>query len=748
MFKIIVTILLTVLLTACGGDSSTSAPTTPVVIPPPPPPPEPSPISTDTTGVITGFGSVFVNGVEYETSTTEVSTDDKDSASETDLQVGMVISLKGAVNNDGKTGTAEAIHYKEQIKGPLNSIDLAASTLIILGQTVLFDELTSLDNVILANLAPGDFLEISGFTNADNQLYATRIAKEEPVDTLKVEGIISMLDTSAKTFKLANLIIDYNNADFVNLTEVDLVNDLTVRVKGDVSALVNDVFTVNQIKVEINDHQHNEGDNRHLEGVITRFDSSTSFVVNDVNVITDSNTEYEHGSVDSLALNLRVKIKGAFNAEGKLLAKEIRIHRRTELKLEGAIQAIDLENKTITILDVIFITDEQTKMRDESDQGDRFFSLSDLLVGDFIEVKGFVDSNGDNFATKLERKNEDTNHDRELKGTVSNINIDTFSFSVVDVVINTTENTLFEGLDGDGVVQAIFFEQLTDGMHVEIKGNATDSGFNATKAKIEDEREGDHGGGNGGGNGNHNHRTEFRGTIESLADTSFVVSGHTVNIVSTTEYEVNDGMIANDEFWALVKVGDQVKVKGMKDPQGIITAKKISLEIEHQDNVAEVELQAAGSFIENNLMVAEHHVEITQDTDFKNKEGEINFDDFIAQANEWQNFKVTGTLRDNVIFARKVEQKDPDENTNIIELAAFIEAFTDNGVTVAGHTVIFNNSTDFVANESSLTRDEFITQAVLNAKVKIKGVLTFETQSDGTNLELITANKVELKTQD
>ncbi|MBL4911100.1 MAG: hypothetical protein JKX78_13930 [Alteromonadaceae bacterium] len=737
-FQYIVIFFVLSLLTACGGGSSSS--TTPTVEPPPPattPPPTPTVKNTDTTGVITGFGSVFVNGVEYETTSAAVSTDDNDSASETDLQVGMVVSLKGSVNDDGKTGTAEAIHYEEQIKGPLDSIDLAANSLVVLGQTVIFDELTSLDNLVLMNLAPGDFLEISGFTNANGQLYATRMAKENNVSSLKVEGSISALDSVAKTFELANLVVDYNNATFVQITEQDLANNLMVRVKGDVTAVVNGVFTVNQIKAEQQEAQHNEGDGRHLEGVITVFDSGTSFVINGVNVTTNADTSYEHGTVDSLALNIRVKIKGTYDANGTLLAQEIRVHQRTELKLEGAIESIDLTNKTLTVLGVNFTVDDQTKMRDESDTGIRFFDLTNVAVGDFVEVKGFVDSNGVNFATKLERKNENANTDRELKGTVSNINTTDFNFTLVDVAINTTDTTIFEDINGDNASQSVFFAQLVDGMRIEVKGSVTNGVFTASKVKIE-ENEGDNGGNDNGGGDNGSHRTEFRGTIESLAGTSFVVSGNTVNITDTTKYEVNEAMLAADQFWALAKVGDQVKVKGSKDANNVITAKKIALEIEHQGNVAEVELVDSGSLVGDVLMVGNHNVQFDANTDFKSMSTELSQAEFLAQATQWTKFMVEGTLRDDVIFARKVKQPSSDEN-NQIKVSAFIEAFIDNGLTVALHEIAFSTNTEYFKGDNSLTHDEFIAQAQLNDKIIIKGSIT------NGNQEVISATSVELK---
>ena len=302
--------------------------------------------------------------------------------------------------------------------------------------------------------------------------------------------------------------------------------------------------------------------------------------------------------------------------------------------------------------------------------------------------------------------------------------------------IKTTDTTVFEGLHGDDVTQVVFFEQLVDGMHVEVKGSVTDGVFTASVAKIEDD-EGDHDGGNGGGNGEH--RTEFRGTLESLADTSFVVSGLTINITTDTSYEVNDEMLSAEQFWALAKVGDQVKVKGIKDAEDVITAKKVALEIEQQDNVAEIELTDAGSLVGEVLMVANHKVEFDTHTDFKSTSAELSQAEFLAQGVSWSHFKVIGTLRDDVIFARKIEQKETDED-NKVELSAFIEAFIDNGLTVAGHTIAFGETTEYFNGDHSLTHDEFIAQSALNNKVKIKGALTTD--------DLIEANVVELKSHD
>ncbi|NNG13143.1 MAG: hypothetical protein HKM88_07835, partial [Halobacteria archaeon] len=72
-------------------------------------------------GTITGFGSVFVNGIEFETSGSLFDVDDDDTAVEGDLGIGMVVTVIGDLNDDGGTGTADCIEYDDELEGPISS---------------------------------------------------------------------------------------------------------------------------------------------------------------------------------------------------------------------------------------------------------------------------------------------------------------------------------------------------------------------------------------------------------------------------------------------------------------------------------------------------------------------------------------------------------------------------------------------------------------------------------------------------
>ena len=67
-------------------------------------------------GQITGFGSIFVNGVEFETTDSSISLDGA-SGTESDLKLGMVVTVTGTINPDRLTGKADTVSVEEVIQG-------------------------------------------------------------------------------------------------------------------------------------------------------------------------------------------------------------------------------------------------------------------------------------------------------------------------------------------------------------------------------------------------------------------------------------------------------------------------------------------------------------------------------------------------------------------------------------------------------------------------------------------------------
>lgn len=134
----VLTLAVTSMLAGCGGGGGEQVPVNQNVAVTPPA----KTTTVTTNGIISGFGSVVVNGVHYSTNSTTISTDDNQQAAEQELAVGMMVQLEGSINADGTTGTAKSVKYSAQLEGPVSFIDLANKTVTILGQIVSVDDLT------------------------------------------------------------------------------------------------------------------------------------------------------------------------------------------------------------------------------------------------------------------------------------------------------------------------------------------------------------------------------------------------------------------------------------------------------------------------------------------------------------------------------------------------------------------------------------------------------------------------------
>ena len=98
------------------------------------------------TGVITGFGSVYINGVKFETDQAVV-TANGETDTEDALEIGMVVTINGNIGADGDGAEASSIEYQASAEGPVTGINLAEKTITLLGQVYFIDDLTEFDDV-------------------------------------------------------------------------------------------------------------------------------------------------------------------------------------------------------------------------------------------------------------------------------------------------------------------------------------------------------------------------------------------------------------------------------------------------------------------------------------------------------------------------------------------------------------------------------------------------------------------------
>jgi hypothetical protein len=373
-----------------------------------------NPISADTgfsQGVITGFGSIIVNGVRIDDSQADLNKrisddDDEDSPGrgKEDLRLGMVVSVS-STGTGTATATASVISFGSELKGLVQSINgstgtgtptvtAGTQTLTVLGQTVLIGTRTVFDPSSLPNgftsIRVGNVLEVHGHLDAaSNTLTATRINRDDKANKYKITGNVSGLNSVS--FKIGSSTINYAAIAGTNKLSVPLSNSITVKVSLNTTPTATDTWTAIRIKSA---KKVLENRNKaEVEGLISDFTSNTNtFKVNGIPVQLTGTTTLPAGI--TLANGVNVEVHGSL-VNGTLIASSVKLEGKDSdtnedrgIELHGAVSTVDTGSRTFLLrgLTVSYTADSFKGRITEAD-----LSKTPAPV---VEVKGITAPNG------------------------------------------------------------------------------------------------------------------------------------------------------------------------------------------------------------------------------------------------------------------------------------------------------------------------------------------------------------------
>lgn len=365
-------------------------------------------------GVITGFGSIFVNGVEFETDSATFDVDGIPGTQD-DLAIGMKVDVDGSINDDGITGTATHVDFDEELQGPVSGITagdgqtrsftVLATTVIIDATNTRFDDDTGSFN--FDSIEDNDNVEISGFFDDIGTLHATRVELEDAdfnaSSTVEVEGVISAL--SGTDFMIGSLNIDASAAELDDLPN-GLVDGEKVEVKGSYDVASN---TLSATKVEGEDDELEDSEYEiEIEGYISDYVSDSEFKV-DGHAVDASTAEREPLSL-TIEAGIHVEVEGEVS-NGILIASEIKT-REGENEVAALVSTIAAEAGTFSLLPVVGQPEITVRVTTTSELEDEVmdlepFSISNIQVDDFIEVEGYINAAGELEAKSVQRKDAD-----------------------------------------------------------------------------------------------------------------------------------------------------------------------------------------------------------------------------------------------------------------------------------------------------------------------------------------------------
>ena len=297
------------------------------------------------TGSITAFGSIWVNGVEFSTSGAKIveeddvtgaitlNTDDSDDTTELApyLSEGMVVTVTGTINDDGVTGTAETISFEDILEGPVvGTPGAAATSFIALGQTVHVTPSTIYDDGLteIGDILDGQVVEISGYRDASGEIHAAYVAKKADVynaaDEFEVKGIASV--NSLYELQIGGLRISTSGIG----QDVNVFAGKFVEAKGLFDGT--DLLTA-QEDVEIENESFDESDplldgfQAELEGFASTACGPTApceFEMSGVIIQVGTSTTYSGtaSAVSGITTSVKLEVEGILQ-NGKLVADSI-----------------------------------------------------------------------------------------------------------------------------------------------------------------------------------------------------------------------------------------------------------------------------------------------------------------------------------------------------------------------------------------------------------------------------------------
>ena len=366
-----------------------------------------------TVGAITGFGSVYVNGVKYETDNAEYEVEDEAAFDDSALRTGMVVKVKGSINPDGRTGTASQVIYEDEIQGPVQNLTATATskTFDIFGIPVMVSSTdTIFDNgLTFASLKNDDNVEVSGYFNGQ-ALLATYIKLENDTDA-EIKGVVSD-SNGVDQFTLTSF---YGAVITVTLdltaipTPIIPENDQYVEVEGTPTG----GNTLLAFKVELEDRYHLDDDEGEVEirGLLSI--NSGAWFLNDIPLDLSGDIEFEPETLedainDQSADGMMVKVEGEYR-NNVLVVDEIE-DKQDSLEFKGTVDdlsATDAKNGTLTIgfgnaMGTVTVILDSNTMYPDDDSLQQFDLRTDVPSDACVEVKAMQDQAAQIFATRLD----------------------------------------------------------------------------------------------------------------------------------------------------------------------------------------------------------------------------------------------------------------------------------------------------------------------------------------------------------
>lgn len=291
-----------------------------------------------------------------------------------------------SLNSATTLGSAASGKATVELEGLVTQINSARS-FVVNGVTVDASAVSDFP----AGVAVSVPVEVKG--RLDNGVLVARQVEVEDDDDreFEIKGNIAALDTTAQTFQIRGMLIDYSNATFDNGTASNLSADVRVEIKGQLNAS-GTVVQATEVEFKGLDDSGSSG-SFEVKGTVEGLNTSTNtFVVRGVTV-SYNNARFDDGVVTDLSNGDVVEVKGTVVA-GVLQATEVDFEDGSgSYEIKGSISALNTATSTF-VVNSVTVSYASARFEDGS--------AANLRVGARVEVEGSAGNNGVVTASKVE----------------------------------------------------------------------------------------------------------------------------------------------------------------------------------------------------------------------------------------------------------------------------------------------------------------------------------------------------------
>ncbi|WP_154223702.1 DUF5666 domain-containing protein [Marinicella rhabdoformis] len=366
------------------------------------------------------------------------------------------------VNTSVTAGTIEEIDLINTHKGPVTSLDpfkIFNVDAQITGDT-FFD-----DNLVFEQINTGDELKLSGFVDANSSLLVSRVeADNDALTEWKLSGYVSGLN--ATQFNIQNQVVVIGTV-VPDDCDLGLSNGSFVEVKAMPDATFmagSPLTTVTKIECKPEGIITLPGDviPVALEGIVDfeSIESNDQFTIAGQQITVSGVTVYINGEIDDIVVGAKVEVEGLMNTTTSVIDAFKVKFKEVRFKFEEPVLPADVvAGESISLFGkTIFATPQ---LRDE----DGIMSLG-LGTETQVEVRGYADSDGNLYATRVRERGDPDVTDANADGAITAINAP--EIELFGIKVDTSVSVFFD-INGMPISSSSFFAQVAVGTEIEVE---------------------------------------------------------------------------------------------------------------------------------------------------------------------------------------------------------------------------------------------------------------------------------------